>query len=336
MFSRRNVLIGLAAFSLIGAVSGYVISEWSGAEEGAVSLAEDEILKRERAAIERLKERGCHAELRTDEWIEVAGVLLTLFPEHIDEKGHIVKEVFSDLRYLRNCFLVLDKTPISNEGLADLKTLDNLLLLSLQQTPITDEGMGQIEGIISLRLLRLNWTAISDHGLRHIDRLPDLVMLYLSGTRITDNAMLHIVELKKLAALQVSFTRISDKACASLPELPELQFLGLDRTRVTDVGVAHLRNCKKLAYVNLTQTALTDKQLVELRSEIPNCQVVRKVTLRHLQSVAGESKPAGKPKPATSPKLRGTFASPKEVISQRKPAAKPAVPANLNSPSTGK
>jgi len=336
MFSRRNILIGLAAVSLIGAVSGYVISEWSGSNADAVSLTEDEILKRERAAIERLKERGCHAELRTDEWIGVAGVLLTLFPEHIDEKGHIVKEVFADLRYLRNCFLVLDATPISNEGLADLKTLDNLLLLSLQQTPITDEGMGQVEGIISLRLLRLNWTRISDHGLRHIDRLPDLVMLYLSGTRITDNAMLHIVELKKLAALQMSFTKITDKACASLPKLPELQFLGLDRTRVTDVGVTHLRSCKKLAYVNLTQTTLTDKRLVDLRSEIPDCRVVRKVTLRHLQSAAGRSKPSAKKKQSVSPKIRVKFASPEELNSQRKPAAKPTAPANPNSPSTGK
>ncbi|MBC8290298.1 MAG: hypothetical protein H8E37_08275 [Planctomycetes bacterium] len=330
MFSRRNILIGISAVSLIGAVSGYVISEWTAGDADAVSLTEDEVLRRERAAIERLKERGCHAELRTDEWIGVAGVLLTLFPEHIDEKGHIVKEVFADLRYLRNCFLVLDQTPISNEGLVDLKTLDNLLLLSLQQTPVTDDGMGHVEGIISLRLLRLNWTAITDHGLRHIDRLPDLVMLYLSGTRVTDNAMLHIVELKKLAALQLSFTKVSDKACAALPKLPELQFLGLDRTDVTDVGVTHLRSCKKLGYVNLTQTALTDKRLIELRSEIPNCRVVRKVTLRHLHSASGKSKPR------EPPKIRVKFATPEESSSKPKAASKPTAPVNPITPSAGK
>lgn len=317
MFSRRNILSGVAALTLLGATSAFIILAWSGDDSGAVSLVEDEDLRREREAIERLKERGCRAEIRTDGWIGVAGVLLTLFPEHFNEKGHIVKEVFGDLRYLRNCFLVLDDTPVSNDGLADLKLLDNLLLLSLQRTQVTDEGVGHIEGIVSLRLLRLNWTGITDHGLRYIDRLPDLVMLYVSGTRITDNAMLHITELKKLAALQMAFTEISDKACATLPELPELQFLGLDGTDVTDVGVTHLRSCPKLKYVNLTRTALTDRRLVELRSEIPNCRIERKVTLRHLQSASEDAR--GKADPM--PKVSGGQTTPQKAASERKPAS---------------
>ena len=278
----------VATLAAIGSAV-FVFGWWGNNDAAAVTLTEDEAMLRERKAIERLKEKGCHAEERTDEWIGEAGILLQLFPEHIDEKGHILPELFAELRYLQNCFLVLDETPISDEGLSDLKTLDNLLLLSLQATPVTDEGLGHIEGIISLRLLRLNWTRITDHGLRYIDRLPDLVMLYVSGTRITDDAMKHIVALKKLAALQMASTRITDKSCARLPELPELQFLGLDRTKVTDVGVTYLSSCPKLTYVNLTKTELTDKRLIELRTELPKCRVVRNVTLDHLRADAPDA-----------------------------------------------
>jgi hypothetical protein len=282
----RQVVIAVAlvaALTVIG--SGvFILGWWRNNDAAAVTLMEDEAMLRERKAIERLKEKGCHAEERTDEWIGEAGILLRLFPEHIDEKGHILPELFAELRYLQNCFLVLDETPISNEGLSDLKSLDNLLLLSLQATPVTDEGLGHIEGIISLRLLRLNWTRITDHGLRYIDRLPDLVVLYVSGTRITDDAMEHIVGLKKLAALQMASTKITDKACAKLPLLPELQFLGLDQTKVTDVGVTYLSACPKLSYVNLTKTALTDERLIELRAELPRCRVVRNVTLDHVRA----------------------------------------------------
>jgi len=269
--------------ALLVALAGYSAYQRAG-DGSAVTLSENERLRNERKAIERLKENGCGAEAKTDEWIGESGILLTLFPEHIDETGHIVPEVIRDLRFLRNCFLVLDQTPVSNDGLSDLKSLDNLLLLSLQQTPVTDEGMGHIEGIISLRLLRLNWTRITDHGLRYIDRLPDLVMLYLSGTQITDQAMQHIIALKKLAALQVSYTRITDRACADLPSLPELQFLGLDGTRITDAGMADIEDCPKLSYVNLTRTKLTDKRLIALRDAIPDCRVVRNITVHQLKN----------------------------------------------------
>lgn len=293
MMTRQTIVAVALAVSLVAIGSGvFIFGWWDSTDAAAVTLTEDEAMLRERKAIERLKEKGCHAEERTDEWIGEAGILLQLFPEHIDEKGHILPELFAELRYLQNCFLVLDQTPISNEGLSDLKSLDNLLLLSIQATPVTDEGLGHVEGIISLRLLRLNWTRITDHGLRYIDRLPDLVMLYVSGTQITDGAMQHIVSLKKLAALQMAATEITDKACAKLPLLPELQFLGLDKTKVTDVGVTHLSDCPKLTYVNLTKTALTDKRLIELRAELPKCRVVRNVTLDHLRAAAPRSNPA--------------------------------------------
>ena len=288
--SRRRFTVILPAVVLSTIITGYFAVHWA-VNSSAVSLTEDERLRNERKAIERLKENGCQAEEKTDEWIGQSGILLTLFPEHIDDRGHLVTEVVSDLRFLRNCFLVLDRTPVSNEGLSDLKSLDNLLLLSLQETPVTDEGMGHIEGIISLRLLRLNWTRVTDHGLRYIDRLPDLVMLYLSGTQITDQAMQHIVALKKLAALQMSYTRITDRACADLPLLPELQFLGLDGTRVTDAGMTHIEDCPKLSYVNLTRTTLTDKRLVALRAAIPDCRVVRNITVHQLKNPLPSERP---------------------------------------------
>ncbi|MHC4876305.1 MAG: leucine-rich repeat domain-containing protein [Planctomycetota bacterium] len=267
--SRRSflTLTGTLTLSAIGC---------GASNEDTVVLTENELIKRERAAVERLKELGCKVEEAEDPWLETSGILLSLAPEHIGEDGRILPDIFHEFRNLRRLFLIVDVTPIQTEGLAQLRDLDNLLLLSAQWTQTDDEGISKIQGIVSLRLLRLNWSQVSDKGLRFIERLPDLLMLYLSGTKVTDEAAARIGQLKQLTALQLSHTEVTDFGVRQLASLTDLTHLGLDATEVSDKSIPVLKKLQKLQYLNISETQLSLEGQQELQDALPGCRIVRK------------------------------------------------------------
>ena len=271
MMSRRVFLAGLSAF--LPTLGGCVDNA-----RDAVILTESDLIKRERAAIERLKELGCRVEEAEDQWLNTSGILVFLADEHIDEDGRILAEVFREFRNLRNLFLIVDTTPIQKSGLAQLRDLDNLLLLSAQRTATDNEGLSQIQGIVSLRLLRLNWSHVTNDGLKYIDRLPDLLMLYLSGTKITDEAAVLITRLEQLSALQLSHTSITDLSVTRLASLTNLTHLGLNATEITDDCIPALKSLTNLQYLNVSETALSRDGLLELTEGLPDCRIVRKDT----------------------------------------------------------
>ncbi|NQV28751.1 MAG: hypothetical protein HQ518_30730 [Rhodopirellula sp.] len=240
---------------------------------GPLELTTDQIELKEREAIERLKELGCKVAEVDDPLIGIPGIMVTLFSEHLTTTGLIRTDVMSQFRYLRNLFLVVDATPISADGLLQLRTLNNLLIVSAQWTPTSNKGLSSIEGIVSLRLLRLNWTLVNDDGLRHIERLPKLAMLYLTGTPVTDKVVSHIKVLNSLKALQLSHTGVTDAGIAELKGFADLTHFGLEGTVVTDASIPVLASFKSLKYLNISDTDLTAEGKQKLREALPDCDV---------------------------------------------------------------
>jgi hypothetical protein len=264
---------GLPFFALLCILQAFL----PGCSENAETIAkleEDRRERIERGAIERLRERGCLLQEIEDEWLGTSGLLLTLSPEHFNADGLILDEVVTEFQHILNLFLVVDQTPISSRGLQQLRTLNNLRLLSAQLTNTDTSGLFQIEGIVSLKLLRLNWTRLEDDSLVHIRRLSDLVMLYLSGTGITDDGLVHLLPLRKLRALQLSHTRISNAGINQLAELSELEYLSLNHTGLTDECLTALSRLKKLRYLNLSGTKVTPEGLREFSRLLPECRLV--------------------------------------------------------------
>jgi len=266
----KNGLLLVVLLCLIQAF----LSGCSDNAEAIAKLEEDRRERIERGAIERLRERGCLLEEIEDEWLGTSGILLTLSPEHFTADGLILDEVVTEFQHIRNLFLVVDSTPISERGLQQLRSLNNLLLLSAQLTKTNTSGLFQIEGIVSLKLLRLNWTRIDNDSLIHIKRLSDLVMLYLSGTGVSDDGLAHLLPLQKLRALQLSHTRISDAGINHLARLSELEYLSLNHTGLTDGCLTALSRLKKLRYLNLSGTRVTPEGLREFSRLLPDCRLV--------------------------------------------------------------
>ena len=90
--------------------------------------------------------------------------------------------------------LILQDTPITDEGLQFLANLTQLQHLSLANTQITDAGLQYLKGMTQLEWLNLDSTQVSDAGLEQIKRLPKLERLVLTHTDVTDEGVKRLRE----------------------------------------------------------------------------------------------------------------------------------------------
>jgi len=90
--------------------------------------------------------------------------------------------------------LILQDTPITDEGLQLLANLTQLQHLSLANTQITDAGLQHLKGMTQLEWLNLDSTRVSDAGLEQIKDLPTLRRLVLTHTGVTDEGVQRLRE----------------------------------------------------------------------------------------------------------------------------------------------
>jgi internalin A len=144
--------------------------------------------------------------------------------------------------------LVADGSPVEEVDMANRVQVPEKLLKLLAEFPklevvdlrgsgVTDEGLAQLKTLKGLRKLYLGRTEISDAGLKHIAGLVGLESLILSETKVTDAGLKQLAGMKKLTNLEVSGTAITDLGLKELRELKALTTLFANRTKVTDKGV---------------------------------------------------------------------------------------------------
>jgi len=90
--------------------------------------------------------------------------------------------------------LILQDTPITDEGLQLLANLTQLQHLSLAKTQITDAGLQYLKAMTQLEWLNLDSTRVSDAGLEQIKGLPHLRRLVLTHTDVTDEGVKRLRE----------------------------------------------------------------------------------------------------------------------------------------------
>ena len=81
---------------------------------------------------------------------------------------------------------ILDKLPITDEGLKTLAGLRELRSLPLNRTKVTDAGLAHLVDLPFLSRLDLAETAVSDAGLVHLERIVTLKSLNVQGTGLTE------------------------------------------------------------------------------------------------------------------------------------------------------
>jgi hypothetical protein len=180
--------------------------------------------------------------------------------------------------------LQLDRTRVTDSGLAKLAALPQLEILSVSPKT-SDLGLRAISALTRLRDLDLRGSKVSEAGLNHLTAFPRLTTLALNQN-MSDTAADILLMLSHLVELDLSLTSMGDDGIARLeplaleslyagPQLTDaglahigtwqhLRRLDLSRTQITDAGLASLEMLPHLEELALTDTSITDAGLAAL------------------------------------------------------------------------
>lgn len=156
-----------------------------------------------RASRERGRDEFKVAGLR-GQWIGI-GVMLACCltvgcrPSDDDQFWLAVQEV----RAGHSTAIDLNESPMADDSpLGELRGLDELTSLNLDRTPVTDEGLAAIGKLPNLQDLSLTRTRISNAGIATIvANFPELVSLRIDETVITDAGFKKLADAEHLVSL---------------------------------------------------------------------------------------------------------------------------------------
>jgi hypothetical protein len=188
----------------------------------------------------------------------------------IDRAGGIVRNMWG-----RNLSVVLTRTQASDDVVADIARLPNVIFLGLGYTQVTDLGMKSLEQLPNLEFLDLSGTGVTDRVIAHVTGLQKLKVLDLHCTRVTDLALEHIRRLDGLESLVLFDTPVTDAGQAHLNGAIRLRALYLGETQITDAGLAHLNGLPNLGALMLGNTRTTDAGVAALQESKPGLTVLK-------------------------------------------------------------
>jgi hypothetical protein len=143
----------------------------------------------------------------------------------IEAAGGTVRKIAMSVESKEVAYHLSDKE-VTDEALAPLGDIQELVWLYLQGTAITDDGLKHLAGLNDLTKLHLEKTNIGDAGLSHLSGLQKLEYLNLYGTKVTDAGIEHLAKLKGLKRVYLWQTAVTDEGVAKLAAaLPEAQIV---------------------------------------------------------------------------------------------------------------
>ena len=131
-------------------------------------------------------------------------------------------------------------TRISDEGLLQLATLENLESLKLYSDKLTDAGLAHLATLKNLKSLSLE---VPQTRLRLPARVPGAVprLPMRPAPALTDAGLVHLAPLDKLEVLEIRSGSFSDEGMVHLAKLSNLKQLSLMRASVTASATATAR-----------------------------------------------------------------------------------------------
>jgi hypothetical protein len=133
---------------------------------------------------------------------------------------------------------------------------------------VTDEGLKNLKGLEELRRLTLEDPQVTGRGFAAIKRLPRLARLQLGRSRVDDDGLAAIAQVEVLEQLELDGTMVTDAGLARLNALPNLRQLTLNQaTRLTDKATDALKGMPALAELAVRDSSLSPKAISELKKK---------------------------------------------------------------------
>lgn len=153
---------------------------------------------------------------------------------------------------------------VGDEECKSIRTLDNVLRLTLSARRLTDKGLAVLGDMKQLEFVALTFAPVNGSGFVHFHKLPKLWCLFLAYTQTNDAGLEHVAGLRELTWLNLDFTKVGDQGLVYLSNLTKLDRLDLEGTNVTNSGLPALRPITSLRTLNLRGTQVTDAVVEEL------------------------------------------------------------------------
>ncbi|MCE9552395.1 MAG: hypothetical protein K8T91_03335 [Planctomycetes bacterium] len=183
----------------------------------------------------------------------------------IEKIGGTVRPVSADTD-LKDVDFHLSGTGLTDEGLAQVKQLKNVVWLNLKGTKITDAGLANLAELKSLKQLHLEMTGIGDTGLAHLAGLENLEYLNLYGTKTTDAGLKSVAGLKNLKKVYIWQTPVTDATVAEVTKArPGLQVVGAAVLKPVTPLADKKEQDKKAAKTGPPKKTLAKGQFVRVR-----------------------------------------------------------------------
>ena len=247
----------------------------------------------------------------------------------VGEKG---LEAIAKLKGLED--LRVELTEVDDQSIAPIGRLAGLRTLWVGGGgKLSDAGLAQLKELSLLTILTLPGNGLTDAALSRLAPLTSLRRFKLRGGRFTDDGLAALEPLKRLSALDLSSWEFDDDGCRLLPGFaPQLVALDLDGTKVTDAGLAELARLKNLARLRVTGTGATPQGVAALKSALPQLVVVEDESWRGKSEVLSLSEKEAAEPANTKPQRNETSGEDKvgPALKGAKVEGKAAVPTSLD------
>ena len=191
------------------------------------------------------------------------------------DMDNVTNETVAHLAHLKEIVhLVCDDTDITDDALAVIGALPNLAGLSINGTLIKGSGLTHLVGLPKLTSLEYSHVDLRHSDLQPIEKLKHLEALSLSKTCISDGTLVSISQAKNINFLDISGNNITDKGVAKLTALTKLAELNISDTKVTAHSISSLAKLSRLAILKVTNSQFSAKDLLKMKQSLPNCRFV--------------------------------------------------------------
>ena len=137
--------------------------------------------------------------------------------ENIKKNGGTVRSVAANDNSKEIDFHLSGKD-LTDEQLADVAQVEEVIWLNLKDTKITDAGLKHLANLKNLKKLHLERTAVTDEGLANLSELSNLNYLNLYGTKVTDAGLDKLTNLKNLKQLYLWESGVSEDGAERLKQ----------------------------------------------------------------------------------------------------------------------
>jgi hypothetical protein len=132
--------------------------------------------------------------------------------------------------------LIVDRGIVTDESMETIAKLPNLQHLRLRLSPIGDEGLKRLSTMQSLWYLNLPHAKCTAEGIGALSAIPRLRQLRLGSTELGNDVTREIATITSLRGVHLIGIAVTDEGLKTLAAMPHLESLYLDDSAVTEAG----------------------------------------------------------------------------------------------------